>query len=126
MAKQKDVWDEFSSPDLAPGRFDSPAHPLVFPLNVGTTRFANSMVEKPLQLCDVLAGATRERLQALASGKSTEFADALGEAGIEKMIIGTMWPSREVTPDALGRKGVDGNIALEHIAEQLAKRRGRS
>jgi hypothetical protein len=119
MAKQKQMWDDFSSPALSPARFENPAHPLIFPLNVTSTRFADSAAQMQIQLCDILAGATGERLRALAVGAETEFSAALQEAGLHKLMIGTMWPSTDVTAEALERKGWDGNFALNHITEVL-------
>jgi hypothetical protein len=41
---------------------------------------------------------------------------------IHNLIIDSIWPSTDVTPDALGKKGWDGNIAIEWISEAIAKR----
>jgi hypothetical protein len=43
----------------------------------------------------------------------------LWDAGIEKLHIGGMLPRTEVTPEALGTKGWDGNESIEWISEQM-------
>jgi hypothetical protein len=58
--------------------------------------------------------------------RDLEYRERLREAGIEKLLLGGLWPSPDVTPESLGRKGWDGNVAIEWIAEQLAIKRSRS
>lgn len=126
MAKQKWLWDALTSSDLDSARFESPGGPQQFPMNVVGTRFASSENENQLQICDILAGATaaflRNRIQ--QDGDQAYF-DQLANAGIEDLIAGGLWPSTEVTPEALGMKGWDGNKAIEWISDQVAARKGR-
>ena len=120
LAKQKWMWDALSSPDLTAARFDYAAGTQIFPMNVNGTRFADSVECTQLQICDILAGATCAYLRrANARFEQKEFNDKLSDAGIEKLIIGGLWPSTDVTPEALGMKGWDGNVAIEWISEQL-------
>lgn len=120
LAKQKWMWDALSSPDLSAARFDNAAGTQIFPMNVSGTRFADSVEDKQLQICDILAGATSAYLRfANAQNDQKEYSDKLSEAGIEKLIVGGLWPSTDVTPEALGMKGWDGNAAIEWITEQL-------
>ena len=48
-----------------------------------------------------------------------EDSDRLAEACIENLIVGSLWPNTDFTPEALGMKGWDGNAAIEWISEQL-------
>ena len=123
MAKQAHLWEAMSSPRVASATFVGPRYEQIFPMNVTTTRFAKSEHERQIQLCDILAGAAATGLSAYAENKVTPFAERLIAAGIEKLVIGGMWPSLDVTPEALGRKGWDGSIAIDWLGEQIAKQR---
>jgi len=126
MAKQKWLWEELSSPQVAEARFEYPHSSQAFPMNVSGTRFADSLHERQIQICDVLAGATVACLRThMDDSKRGAYSDKLIDAGIEKLTIGGIWPSQDVTPEALGTKGWDGNEAIEWIAEELARQRGR-
>ncbi len=120
MAKQRWLWDSLSASDLETARFDSPHGASIFPMNVVTTRFADSTTERQIQLCDVIAGATSARIR-LPEGN--EYRTNLSEAGIDKLVIDSIWPSEDVTPDALGKKGWDGNVAIEWISQAIAKKK---
>lgn len=120
MAKQRWLWDALSSPDLAQATFAHRGGTHQFPMNVVSTRFADSTQTRQLQICDILAGSTVSCVQRLSrDGEGDAFAKRLLEAGIEEIHIGGLWPSPQVTPDELGTKGLDGNEAIEWVAEQL-------
>jgi len=120
MAKQKWLWDALSSPDIAQAQFPGPDGPSTFPMNISTTRFGNSESELQLQLCDVLAGATSEWLSAVAVGNDNDpYHTKLRDAGIESLVVGNIWPSKDITPEELGRRGWDGNRAIEFLTKEL-------
>ncbi|THD49363.1 MAG: hypothetical protein E7774_01605 [Bradyrhizobium sp.] len=123
IAKQKWMWDVYSSADMAPARFEHPGVVAQFPMNVVRTRFGDSAREEQLQICDILAGACSSfcRLDRSSPGDLL-YRERLSEAGIEKLTLGGLWPSTDVTPESLGRKGWDGNVAIEWIAEQMRVR----
>ena len=61
-------------------------------------------------MCDILAGATSEFAQRRSSSaEDSDYLQALQDAGITELIRDGMWPSADVTPEALGRKGWDGS-----------------
>jgi hypothetical protein len=120
MAKQKWMWDVYSSPSLEAARFESPGLIAQFPMNVIQTRFGDSAQEKQLQICDILAGACSSFLRFDRSDqRDVDYRARLLDAGIENLMLGGLWPSKDVTPEALGRKGWDGNLAIEWTAEQM-------
>lgn len=120
MAKQRWLWDALSSPDLAPASFAHSGGSQQFPINVVGTRFANSVQVRQLQICDVLAGASAFCVQSFGRSDATSvFAKRLLDVGIETMHVGGLWPSPEVTPDALGTKGLDANQAIEWLTDQM-------
>jgi hypothetical protein len=126
MTKQRWLWDALSSMELPEARFEHPTtakFPQIFPMNVVASRFADSATTPQLQVCDILAGATSEFVQyRTSSTEDSEYLQALEEAGITQLIRDGMWPSSDVTPEALGRKGVDGSKAIDWITDQMARR----
>jgi hypothetical protein len=123
MAKQAWLWEKLSSPHLSSASFDGPGGEHVFPMNVTATRFGDSQHEMQIQICDVVAGATASCSRAFAEGRLTRYAEKLVEAGIEKLNLGSIWPSDQVTAEGIGRKGWDGNKAIEWIETELARNR---
>ncbi len=120
MAKQKWMWDAYSSPTMATARFEDPGIVAQFPMNVTQTRFGDSAQEQQLQICDVLAGACAAFVRFDRHNyQDVDYREKLLSAGIEKLILGGLWPSTDVTPESLGRKGWDGNVAIEWVAEQM-------
>jgi hypothetical protein len=120
IAKQKWLWDAYSSTTMPPARFEHPGIVAQFPMNVMQTRFGDSAQEKQLQICDVLAGACSAVFRFDKSNpRDLDYREKLLDAGIEKFFVGGLWPSTDVTPESLGRKGWDGNIALEWLAEAM-------
>lgn len=120
MAKQKWLWDALSSPHLPATQFQNPAGVASFPMNVSATRFGNSVDEPQLQICDILAGAASAYLRGSdAEDEKREYRDRLAEAGIGGLIMGGLWPSTDVTPEALGMRGWDGSVAIDWIAQHV-------
>lgn len=120
MAKQKWLWDALSSPNLPAARFANPGGVQQFPMNVISTRFGDSKSEAQLQICDILAGATAALLWGRVHQKDDkQYLEKLADAGLETLIVGGLWPSTDVSPDDLGMRGWDGNIAIDWITEQL-------
>jgi hypothetical protein len=120
MARQRWFWDALSSPTLAEATFAHRGGQHSFPINVIGTRFADSVQVRQLQICDILAGAAACAVQTLnRDGAAGTFARRLFDAGIETLDVGGLWPSSDVTPEALGTKGLDGNEAIEWVSSQL-------
>jgi hypothetical protein len=123
MAKQRWVWDALSSMEMPEARFEHPHTTATFPMNVFSSRFADSATTPQLQVCDILAGATSEFVRHQArSSEDSDYLQALDEAGILRLVRDAMWPSTDVTPEALGRKGWDGSKSIDWIADQMARR----
>ena len=121
MAKQKWMWDTLSATDFGSATFQGPhGADIVFPMNVVTTRFADSMAEKQIQLCDLIAGATS---QSLRLPEGNQYRERLFDAGIHDIQIGNIWPSTDITPDELGKIGWDGNKMIEWMTEAVAKKK---
>lgn len=119
MARQAWLWNKLSAPDLEPARFPGPHGDGLFPLNVTKTTFADSVTEKQLQICDVLAGATAASVR-LPEGD--EYRKKLHDAGILNLVVGTIWPSNDLSPEELGRAGWDGNEMIEWLTDQMDKK----
>lgn len=119
MAKSSWLWDKLSAADMAPATFDGPYGNSIFPMNVATTRFVDSAVVKQVQLCDIIAGAISAMIRL---PEDNDYRTKLIDAGIENVIIDSIWPSQDISPEDLGKRGWDGNKAIEYITEQMAKK----
>lgn len=120
MAKQQWLWDALTSPNLPEAHFPNPSGTATYPLNINSIAFADSTTEQQLQICDLLAGATSFHFRYQQhSGKEGEYSDKLFKAGIQTLVMGGMWPSTDVTPEALGMKGWDGNVAIEWLGKNI-------
>jgi hypothetical protein len=116
MSKQKWIWDAYSSTTMPTARFEYPGAVAQFPMNVTQTRFGDSAQETQLQICDVIAGVCSAAVRSDKNDPShLNYREKLLAAGIETFFIGGLWPSPDITPESLGRKGWDGNIAIEWL-----------
>ncbi len=121
LAKDKWLWDLFTSPDIEERTIGLPGRETVYPLNVIQTEFADSRSHLQLQFCDLVAGATAAWCrQFIGQSHDKDYVEQLGSAGIEELRIGAIWPHPEVDPEKLGMKGWSGE-GVDFLAEQLAK-----
>ncbi|MEO5372142.1 MAG: DUF3800 domain-containing protein [Magnetococcus sp. DMHC-1] len=124
MAKQKGIWDAISSCHLDQATFPGPGNGThVFPMNVKTTEFGDSVSKKQIQICDILAGAAFD-YYGYSDDKIIDktYHDRLTESGIGNLVWGVLWPSTNVTPDELGKRGWDLSVEIDWINGQLQKR----
>lgn len=118
----KDLFESLMNPnaeDIRVGR-DRRTTPL-FIKSTGIT-FADSKVVKQIQVADVLAGATAY----LGCGSAglpveTDFQRNM-DAVIQKLIIGSIWPTPEVTPKGLGTDVQFLGETEERVGMEIMKR----
>lgn len=118
MAKQRDVWDAIVSPNVPATLIGYDSRKTQFPLDVATTSFRKSIDFAGLQLADVLAGAVAYWAEAHVSGtvESDEYASALDKVLKDYLPRShTVWPSKDVTPTALGTIGEDAADPIEFM-----------
>lgn len=121
LAKDKELWDFVSSSDIEERTIGLPGRETVYPLNIVQTEFADSRAHLQLQFCDLIAGATAMWCRQFVSQPYTkDYVEQLGNAGIEDLRIGAIWPQFEVDPEKLGMKGWSSEN-VDFLAEQLAK-----
>lgn len=121
LAKDRWLWDMITSPDMEQKTIGIPGRETVYPLNVAETAFADSRSHRQLQFCDLIAGATAAWCrQFLGLSHDAQYVARLGEAGIEGLRIGGIWPQAAVDPETLGMQGWSGEN-IDFMAEQLAK-----
>jgi hypothetical protein len=88
MSKQKWIWDAYSAATMPAARFEYPGAVAQFPINVVQTRFGDSVQEKQLQICDILAGACSAALRFDRDDpQDVAYRDELLEAGIDDLIL---------------------------------------
>lgn len=121
LAKDRWLWDLLASPDIEPRTIGIPGREAVYPLNVVQTRFQDSRTHLQLQICDLIAGATAMWCrQFIVLPTKKEYVKQLGNAGIESLRIGAIWPEFAVDPEKLGRKGWSGE-SVDFLTAQLEK-----
>ena len=123
MAAERATFEAMMDASIEPAIIGYDRRKFEFPLKATGITFADSRGYAALQLADVVAGATAHWASALARGEPDEFADALDTAGIRRFAFDALWPSPEVTPEALGTEEVGGVNAVEHMTKARAKRR---
>ena len=124
FAESKWIWDALTRLDLPEATFDGGGGSRIhYPLNVQSTRTANSQEVRQLQFADIVAGAMAAfcASRTVAGGRSS-YTDALVDAGILTLTIGGIWPSTDVTPEEMGTAGMSG-AHLDYIEARLKKAR---
>jgi hypothetical protein len=123
VAAEKATFEAMMNPKIEPAVIGYDRRKFEFPLKATGITFADSRDYPALQLADVVAGATAHWALSLARGQPDELADALDAVGIRRFAFGALWPSPDVTPEALGTEKTGGVNAVEHMANALAQRR---
>lgn len=121
LAKQEWLWSAVFSTYMAPfvhRKFDKTT---TFPLKVKSVSFAQSQDHHQLQVCDIVAGATRAWADniCIPNYVKKKYAERLEAAGIKKLVKQTLWPSATVTPAELGTEHYERNDLLEYLTEQM-------
>lgn len=119
MAKNKQIWDLFVSPNLPQKRVGYDRRKITFPIGVKTTIFENSKNKAGLQLADVVAGATARWGKYLIHSKASK--DRY-EKELDKLFPGNfsgrfIWPIPQVTPKDLGTNGSDMESLVNYSAQ---------
>lgn len=121
LAKNKPLWDLIASPKIQKTKIGVAGREMELPLNISNVTFADSKSHLQLQFCDIIAGALvawHRRFMSLSYDES--YVEKLGDAGIEGLRIGAIWPSPHVSPDTLGTRGMSGE-GIDVLARELAK-----
>lgn len=122
MAAEKATFEAMMDPKIEPAVIGYDRRKFEFPLKATGVTFADSRDHPALQLADVVAGATAHWASSLARGQQDEFAGALDAVGIRRFAFDALWPSPDVTPEALGTEEIGGVNAIEHMTNALARR----
>ena len=120
LARDRHVWEVLLSKDMPPAEFGAGDRHAIFPVNVEGTEFVDSISEKQIQLCDVVAGAVATWGRALITGETSEYIDVLREVDVEPLVKAMIWPEPEVDPDKLGTRGWNSAM-LDYVTDELAK-----
>jgi hypothetical protein len=125
MARDRWAWDALVGPAVPRTIVGRDSRTIEFPLNVSRTEFVPASSAVQIQLADVLAGATAALAAARApEAEETDYTRALGEAEVYGLAIGALWPTRDVTPSALGTDGTgvaSGGDLLDFVEGLLAE-----
>lgn len=126
IATHKDVWGSLTSPDIAAAVVGRDCRLMYFPLRVKETNLADSKNWAGLQLVDVIAGAVTRAAGWYAKGQPEDpYAEALSNIldFTNTDIFSGLWPSTNVTPEALNAEGGLVRDPIEYVASLLANNR---
>lgn len=88
-------------------------------MNVVATTFVDSTTVKQIHLCDIMAGAISAMTRL---PEDNDYRTKLFDAGIENVIVDSIWPCEDISPEDLGKRGWDDIKVVEHISEQMAQK----
>lgn len=124
MAKQMDDWEFWMSDDRSHFQDERAAGGVQLPVGLGSTTLTNSKTSAGIQLADVLSGAINGVLtEYVRKAPESEIVQAVGDLDENERLI-HMLPSMSVDPDELGTRGVDQNVSLTYMANELMNARG--
>jgi len=123
LAKDKWAWDAILTTDGPPIEIGYDRRKMRFPLRVEEVRLEDSAAHLELQLVDIVAGAmATDYRNSIQRDYRPHYAEQLRAAGSRAFVIGGVWPSREVEPEALGTTGTNvGGDPAELIAAILRR-----
>jgi hypothetical protein len=122
LARHRAVWEFLLSKDMPSREFGTGDRRMTFPVNVQRTSFVDSVSEKQVQLCDVVAGAVATWGRGVIRDETSEYLAVLREIDMEALVTEMVWPQLEVDPDKLGTRGMSGDM-IDYLTAELEKRR---
>jgi hypothetical protein len=126
IAANKETFEAMMDPSIESAVIGYDRRMFEFPLKATGVTFADSARHSALQLADLVAGATAYWASAMAGGEKDQLATDLEAAGVRRFVFDAIWPSLDVTPEALGTDKEGGVDALEHIVKVLSGRQDKS
>jgi hypothetical protein len=121
LARDRHIWEMILSKDMPPAEFGTGDCHAIFPVNVEKTVFVDSILEKQVQLCDVVAGAVAAWARSIVEEKTSPYLELLQEIDLQPLVAAAVWPEPKFDADALGMRGWSG-AAVAYITEELEKR----
>lgn len=123
LAKDKWAWDAILTTDGPAMEMGYDRRKMRFPMGVEEVRLADSAAHIELQLVDIVAGAmatvARNKIE---PGYRPGYAAQVRAAAPRAFLIGGVWPSQEVEPEALGTTGTNvGGDPADLIAALLRR-----
>jgi len=117
----------FSDPDLKPVTVGYDRRKANYPLKVSDILLTDSTKSRQIQLADILSGSIASGIKAKIKGhlKTGTFAhDVLELCFSKNIIIGGVWPTKDVTPSQLGTdvKPSDHDVDLASYAAMIMKK----
>jgi hypothetical protein len=127
LAKERSRLLMFSDPNLKPVTVGYDRRKANYPLKVSDIILADSTKSRQVQLADILSGAIACGLKAKIKGqlkKGTFAHDILELCFSKNIIIGGVWPTKDVTPSQLGTdvKPTDNDVDLASYAAMIMKK----
>jgi hypothetical protein len=126
MSRQKAYWDAIVSPTAPVGFVGYDRRSLEFPIGVAETKFVPSEQSLGIQIADVIAGAATEWAAWMASHhrKKSDYVKRLEPIFHDWRFTKSIWPSSNVTPEALGTDGPKHDDVFEYWGGILTRAKG--
>jgi hypothetical protein len=128
LAKHKWALDAILTADSPPIEIGYDRRKMRLPLRVQDVRFADSASHTELQFVDIVAGAMGTVARnSIEPDYRPGYADEIRAAAPKRLVIGGVWPSEDVEPEALGTTGPNvGGDPTDLIAAILRRARAAS
>jgi hypothetical protein len=121
MAKDKDIWEAVTHPEVPPTVVGYDRRKMEFPFRIIKTQFQKSEESSGLQLADIMAGAMVRCLEWASQDEkpSDPYAEELVSFLPESFDSHIIWPTPDVTPEALGTVGDRAGDPIGHFEELI-------
>lgn len=123
MSKNKYIWDILVDKNIEKKVVGYDRRKIQFSLHISETRFEKSEYSLGLQLADIMAGAVA-RWAAWKAGQNEEsqYVLELDKIILDSFDVHPIWPTRDVTPEALETTQENAENHLEFISQILEKK----
>jgi hypothetical protein len=113
IQRWKPLLERLMRPNEVPLRVGYDQRQFELPLRATGIRLVDSESSLPVQIADLLAGATAHLTRAKSSGAEDSFAEALEEGGLLSLVVDTLWPTPIQEFLERGRSRGQGSDPLE-------------
>jgi hypothetical protein len=121
--QEKDTLEELMSRGEEEHLVGYGSRTFIFPLRASGIKFDKSENDPRLQVADLLAGACANwAAGSISAPQDQGFYEGIA-AGVSRFALNAIWPTADISPQALGAEDDGGVNAINHIAEFLSMHR---
>lgn len=116
---QLDLFNKLMEKDISYTEIGYDRRKFTVPLRSNEIAFGDSKSHSQIQIADLIASASAYIANASITGEEDDFAKSLISCGLEKLIISSIWPTTDVTPEELGTAEKGGINAVNYMTFKL-------